>query len=408
MKVAGIVAEYNPFHYGHQYHIEYTKKLLGEECAAVCVMSGDFVQRGSPAAFDKHTRAECAARAGADLVFELPLPWSLSSAEGFARGAVGLLGELGVVTHLSFGSECGEVAPLQSLADILVNKNTAAKITEEMKQGIQFVAARQRVLEKEIGCAAGLLESPNNILGVEYLKALHNLKLDIEPITIARSGAGHDQCLGVSEYRQGEGGSQFRSASELRSMLAEGRDIFHFVPKTTAEIIFRRKCMGCGPVTDGALETAVISRLRMLPKEAFDVLPDASEGLENRLYTAARSRSTLEEIAAVAKSKRYALSRIRRMMMCAALGITADMTGGIPGYARLLACTEKGRVLLREINKKSHLPIITKPASAHELKGEAGRIFELTASARDLYVLGYNAVEQRDGGSDWRSNPVII
>ena len=409
MKVVGIVGEYNPFHCGHQYHIEETRLMLGEDTAVICVMSGDFVQRGSAAVFDKHARAEAAARCGADIVFELPLPWSISSAEGFARGAVGLLGALGVVTHLSFGSECGSIQQLDALAAALLDPETGAKITAEMAQGITFASARQRVLERELGGMAKLLETPNNILGVEYLKALYTLRLGIEPVTVTRTGAEHDGTTAAGNVsRKKHGEKQIRSASELRMLLCGGESIAQSVPDAAWEIYKRQMEHGRGPISDDVLESAVLSRLRMLPDPDFDMLPDATEGLGNRLRECARNEPTLEAVIAAAKSKRYALSRIRRMAMCAALGVRKGMADGIPQYARLLACTERGRGLLRTVSERSDLPIITKPASVRELSPESLEIFRLGARARDLYVLGYSVRGERKGGSDWRMNPAVL
>ena len=211
--VIGIVAEYNPFHNGHARLIEQTRARLGADCPVVCVMSGDFVQRGSPAVYAKFARAEAAARCGADLVLELPLPWALSSAEGFARGAVGLLGSLGVVTHLSFGSECGELEPLQRVAEALLDPLLGEDLRAELQAGIPFAAARQQAVARRVGALAELLQAPNNILAVEYLKAIFDQRLDLHPLTILRTGAQHD--------RPAEG--NVRSASELRTRIGAGR-----------------------------------------------------------------------------------------------------------------------------------------------------------------------------------------
>ena len=387
--VIGIVAEYNPFHNGHARLIEQTRARLGADCPVVCVMSGDFVQRGSPAVYSKFARAEAAARCGADLVLELPLPWALSSAEGFARGAVGLLGSLGVVTHLSFGSECGELEPLQRVAEDL---------RAELQSGIPFAAARQQAVARRVGALAELLQAPNNILAVEYLKAIFDQRLELHPLTILRTGAQHD--------RPAEG--NVRSASELRTRIGAGENVSAFLPKAAAEISAREKTLGRGPVLPDALESALLSRLRMLPQTAYNALPGASEGLGNSLYRAAHEAPTLDGVLAAAKSKRYALSRIRRMTMCAALGVTAGMDTGTPPYARVLAIGAQGRELLRAIDTRASVPLITKPAAGRNLPGAAGEIFALTADAHDLYVLGCPAREERRCGGDWRTSPFVL
>ncbi len=400
MSVIGIVGEYNPFHYGHKHHIAETKRLLGEDCPVVCAMSGDFIQRGEAAVYSKFARAEAAVRSGVDLVLELPPAWALSSAEGFARGAVGLLGSIGVVTHLSFGSECGEVEPLETLAEILLDPLIGADIRRELEaqEGIPFAAARQRAVAKRAGELSGQLETPNNILAVEYIKAVYEQGLSIKPVTVQRFGSGHDK---ISE-------SGHKSAAEIRRALANGADISASVPGSAYEIYRREDKLGRGPVLMENLESAMISRLRMLPDSAFAALPDAGEGLNNRLARAAREESGLDAVIAAAKSKRYALSRIRRMVMCAVLGRSADMSRETPPYARVLAANARGCALLRDMEGKARIPVITKPAAVKELGAECREVFDRSSSAHDLYVLGYSAKEERRGGADWRTSPKIV
>ncbi|MEF9971032.1 MAG: nucleotidyltransferase family protein [Oscillospiraceae bacterium] len=394
MKILGIVAEYNPFHNGHKLHIEESKKAISRDCAVVCVMSGDFVQRGEPAAFSKHARAEAAVRGGADLVFELPLPWALSSAEGFARGALGLLGGLGCVDYLSFGSECGDLNILNALATALLDPALDAAIREELETGIPYAAARQNALTRDIGQLAEQLEKPNNILAVEYLKAIYNQHLRIEPLTILRTGAGHD-----------EPGS---SAQAIRTLLQAGKTADHHMPREVAKVFHREEKLGRGPVSMENLENVIISRFRMLGEGDFNAVPDAAEGLGNRLFAAAAVEPTIDGILAAAKSKRYALSRIRRMSMCAALGLKAGQAQGTPPYARVLAANEKGRAALKLMGEKATIPIITKPAAVNELSPECKNLFKLESAAHDLYVLAYAAKEERRGQGDWRTSPQML
>ena len=399
MSVIGVVAEYNPFHFGHEHHLTETVRQLGEDCPVVCVMSGDFIQRGQAAVYSKFARAEAAINCGVDLVLELPLPWTLSSAEGFARGAVGLLGATGVVTHLSFGSECGETEPLEQLAELLLDPLFVNDIKTELNndEGISFAAARQRAAAKRVGELSCQLETPNNILAVEYIKQLYDQNLHIKPITIQRFGSGHDQT--------GESGP--RSASEIRRAIASGGDITGSVPEGALAVYRRENKLGRGPVLDENLELAILSRLRMLDDAAFAALPDAGEGLNFRLARAAREGTTVDAVVAAAKSKRYALSRIRRMTMCAALGVKADDAQGIPPYARVLAATQRGCALLREMSTKSAVPVVTKPASVKELDDRAKHIFNVCSAAHDLFSLGYTAQAERRGGADWRISPKI-
>lgn len=393
MKLVGIVSEYNPFHNGHAYQIEETRATVHGESAIVCVMSGDFVQRGEAACFSKHARAEAAVMSGADLVIELPVPWALSSAEGFARGAVGLLGGLNCINLLSFGSECGDINIINALATAIMDPAVIYATTEEMKSGISYASARQVALERKYGQIAKHLEAPNNILAAEYVKAINELHLRIEPMTIQRQGAGHDKPGG--------------SASDVRLRLREGKSIRGLVPKEVKTILSREQKMGRGPVNMDILEDAIISRLRMLDERAYTNLPDAGEGLGNRLFAAAHEETTLDGIISATKTKRYAMSRIRRMCMCAALGITAEMSAGLPPYARVLSASDQGKAALRIITEKSRVPIITKPASVKNYAPECHDLFAIESAAHDLYVMGYKANAERRGGGDYRTSPFM-
>ncbi|MCL1828583.1 MAG: nucleotidyltransferase family protein [Oscillospiraceae bacterium] len=398
MPVLGIVCEYNPFHEGHSRMIRAVKTKAGEPCGVICVMGGNFMQRGEPAVFSKHARAEAAVLCGADVVFELPLPWAVSSAEGFARGAVGLLGSLGTVTHIGFGSESGEVGPLAEAAEALAEPSTDAKIKYWLDEGLPFAPARQKALREVAGDLALIVEKPNNILAVEYIKALNSQKLPISPLTVGRFGAEHDE----------PGGGRICSAAYLRSLIFKKSDISGYVPKAAAEIYDREIREGRGPVGFYEIEAAVISRLRTRSAREFNDLPDASGGLGLRMHKAAVSGPTIEAILSEAKTKRYTAARIRRVMICAALGIKPEMSAGTPPYARLLACSGPGRELLRAIKEKSVIPIITKPAKAGKTAGSISKLFYLEAAATDLYVLGFPAREQRRGASEWRASPVIV
>lgn len=396
--VVGIVAEYNPLHNGHALHLAETRARLGEDAGVVAVMSGDFVQRGESAIYSKFARAEAAVKCGCDLVIELPLPWSLASAEGFARGAVGLLGALGVVTHLSFGSESGDLPPLDTLAQALLAPDFTLDLKHALQTGCSFAAARQAAMEKRVGPLAQLLSSPNNILAVEYIKALYDLRLSIRPITIRREGAEHD----------GAGSDAIRSASELRARIEAGKDISAFIPEAAAAVFAKEQELGRGPIPQAALETAILSRLRMMGPSVYSTLPGSEEGLGNALCKAANEEPTLSAVCAAAKSKRYALSRIRRMTMCAALGVKVGMADGTPPYIRVLAANDRGREILRLADNKSLVPIITKPAAGRTASPEIARLMALTAESHDLYVLGSPAAEERRAGSDWRHSPIMV
>ena len=398
MDFIGVVCEYNPFHNGHEYHLRESRRRSGAE-GVVCVMSGDFVQRGEAAVFSKFARAEAACRCGADVVFELPLPWALSSAEGFARGAVGLLGALGAKT-LCFGTETDHPEDLELLARRLLEPQTISEIRALMAGDgtLSFAAARQKALARSCGASADLLERPNNILAVEYLKAIYDQKLEMKALAVRRSGSEHD----------GAGEGNTRSASELRELLRRGENVLAFMPAAALSVFEKDAAMGRGMPDREALETAILSRLRTLDAARCAALPDAGGGLAERMVRAAAEEPSLDAVCEAVKNKRLAMSRVRRAALCAALGVDSKMSEGTPPYARLLAASERGRELLAQIKRDSAVPIVAKPAAVRELDEKSERIFTLGAAAHDLYVLGYREKEERRGGADWRSGPRII
>lgn len=399
MEIVGVVAEYNPFHRGHAFHLAETRRLIGEDAAVVCVLSGDFVQRGEAAAFSKYARAEAACRCGADLAVELPLPWALSSAEGFARGAVSLLGALGC-SALSFGSEAGETGPLEEIARELIDPRMQGRIREKLQADatLSYAAARQRAVADRLdGERAKLLETSNNILAVEYLKALYDLRLEMRPLTVRREGSAHD----------GSGGT-LKSARELRQRLYAGKAIGQDVPEAALCIYERETRLGRALPDRQILETAMLSRLRALREEDYVNLSDAGDGLGLRLCRAARTEPTLDLVLSAAATRRYALSRLRRMLCCAAVGVTSADAAGLPPYARVLAATERGCGVLRRAEEGARVPIVSKPAAVKGLSDDCRRLFELGARSHDLWALALPAVEERRGGGDWRSSPVIL
>ena len=397
--VLGVVCEYNPFHQGHLYQLAESRRAAGEGSTIVCAMSGDFVQRGEAAICAKFARAEAAVACGADLVAELPLPWCLSSAEGFARGAVGLLNALGA-ERLCFGSETGELEPLEELARLLQEPDFLEAVKNRLAADgtLSFAEARQQEAEARQGESALLLSQPNNILGVEYCKALAELGSAMRPFAVLRQGNGHDQ--------SGKPGT--RSASELRRMLVSGTEIAAELPPPAAVVFRRENEQGRVLRARDALELPMLSRLRMLGEEDFLNLPDAADGLGQRLFRAVREEPTLDAVLASAKTRRYALSRIRRMALCACLGVKAGMADGIPPYARVLAANERGRALLREQTKRAAIPIVTKPATVKELSEDCAALFTLGAQAHDFYVLGFPAQVERRPGGDWRTSPKML
>ena len=391
--VTGIICEYNPLHFGHAWHIEKTRCALGEDCAIVCVMSGNFVQRGDFAVFNKHARAKTAVLCGADLVLELPSPYVLSSAEGFADAGVCILDSLGVCDSISFGSESGDIRLLAEAADAIVSVETDILIKEWLDKGLSYAAAQQKAADAVLGTRAEIFKSPNNLLGIEYLKAINAQRSSLQPITVKRTGGEHDSDTGLS-------------ASALRKILISGDKPWRFMPDIAATVYKEEIAAGRGPVSMKQCELAILSRLRAV--QGFSELPGTAEGLEHRFMRYAASEPTVGLILEKVKTKRYTMSRLRRMLICACLGITAEDTIKPPPYIKVLAMNQTGMKILASARKKTRLPIITKPASAKSLPAHASELFSKEAAATDFYVLAYPNENNRRSGQEWRQTPWTI
>ena len=395
MRTVGIVCEYNPFHRGHLYMLEECRCILGADTTIVCALSGDYVQRGEAAIFDKFTRAEAACRCGADLVLELPLPWCVSPAEGFAAGAVSLLAAAGCDT-LAFGSESGDLAALDRLSDFLLEPSTDTKIRSLMQgdRSLSYARARQRATEKKMGEDARLLSSANDILAVEYLKAVKRNAYPMTALPIRRRGGGHDS----------KDGGEFPSAMLLRAAISRGEDVTASVPQEAMSVYERTTAR----LRADRLETALLSRLLTRSAEQFDMLPDAGGGAGRHLYKALRAGGSLEEIAARATTKGYTEARMRRMLLCAALGIRAEDGRGVPPYLRALAFNARGRALLRGGREKRALPTVIKPAAVRALGPQCLKIFTIGAEAHDLYRLASSEPSAFKADEDWKRGPAIV
>ncbi|MFR6625332.1 MAG: nucleotidyltransferase family protein [Flavonifractor plautii] len=378
MATAGIVAEYNPFHRGHAWHIARTRRTLGADTAVICVMSGHWVQRGECALTDKWSRAALALSGGADLVLELPTPWAMASAESFARGAVGLLAATGVVDVLSFGSETGELAPLRAAAAALDGPDYPERLRAGLARGLSFPAARQAAV------GAYCLASPNDNLGVEYLRALPP---GMEALTIPRRGA-HD----------GPAAGGFASASELRpSSGPDGRRRRTPIsppPERGGGVHGAHRPGGAGPSAhDGRGGLGRPPRRR------------AAEGLPARLARSARTADSLEDFYARAKTKRYPHARLRRLALAAFLGLRAAERPPAAPYVRVLGLSGRGRELLRRMKETCALPVVVKPAQARALDGDARALFEAEARRTDLFGLCFPTA--RPCGLEWTRSPVV-
>lgn len=372
--IAGIVCEYNPFHNGHLYHINKTRQAGAD--FVVCVMSGNFVQRGEPAFADKWLRARAAVLGGADVVIDLPTPWSCASAETFARGSVGLLMNFGI-DMLSFGCESDNKALLIKSAGATSNKEVSSLIRNETAKGAPYPVAVQRAVEKVFGSEYGnALAEPNNTLAVEYIKQLMKYGREKDIIPVRREGASHDSS---------EAKGNIASASMIRNMGLEGG--FDFMPPDIAELFGGEAEKGFLPVLPAYCERSILACLRSIKKEDYSLYVSDETGLASRIYEAAQTAVGLQDLCEKAKSRNYTMSRVRREVMCLYLGIRKQWSEGTVPYMKILAVSERGLSLLAAAKENSSVPIITKHSEAEKLTGKAKEFYDAECRNTDLYML---------------------
>lgn len=376
MTIAGIIAEYNPLHYGHSLLI----KQLKENCAdfVAVVMSGNFVQRGDAAILSKWARTKQALLCGADLVLELPLPWAVAGAERFAFGGVSILSELGA-DIIGFGSECGNIDLLKQAEKALISPQLKDALRSSLDSGKTFAAARQQAVCSLFGAeTASLLSEPNNILGIEYLKAIECLNSSLKPYTIKRVGSAHNDSESINSTV---------SSAKIRSLVSAGKNFSDYMPKPAYHILKSEIESGNAPANILYLERGILAKLRTMERLDFSKLPDISEGLENRVYEAVQKAKSLNELYQLIKSKRYTLARIRRMILSAYLGLNSDYCEGTPPYIRILGIGKGGAEILRTAKQTSKVPIISRHADTGFLSVYAKKILELENRTTDLYSL---------------------
>lgn len=383
MKTAAIISEYNPFHSGHRLLIDKTRAAGASHILAV--MSGNFVQRGDVAVFDKFSRAKIALENGVDLVIELPERVSLTSAEGFARGAVDIISALGCVDMLSFGSESGDIAALREASGAIDYVVNTEFFSESIKRGKSYPAALQAALrEFYTEDVSETIDCPNNTLAIEYLNALDNIGSSIEPFTVKRVGARHDS---------DDADSETASASAIRKMILAGEDHSKYAPTVdapTAEL--------------SRLERAILAKLRTMSADDFEKIYDCANGLGNRLYKAVRGAASLSELYFLTKTKRYTLAHIRRAVLCGFLGIDKHFALERAAYIRVLGMNSRGKEILAAA--ECSLPIDTSLKALAGKSREAARQANFTARCTDLYSLAFE--RPRACGADFTSAPIII
>ena len=379
MRTAGIIAEFNPFHNGHKYLIEKAKENAD---AAVVVMSGSFVQRGGIAVTDKWTRAKHAVSGGADLVIELPVTFSMNTAQKFAQGAVDILNAAGIVDVLFFGSECGDTEKITQAAELILNEppEVSKKLQSLLQSGLSYPAARAAAYSEH----TAVLSSPNDILGVEYVRAIMKINSKIRPYAIRRTGVEHDSVKTAKNIA---------SASKIRGLIQSGSDFGEFIPTYGDFNVYYPQ----------AINTAAVFLLRTTSAQYLKTINDVTEGIENRFLKAAAEYDNLEDICMAVKSKRYPLSRIRRIAYSALLGLTNELCALPPSYIRVLAMNGTGKQLLREMKKRSSLPVIIKAA---DFKGD--EIFDANKKAEDVFALCSSDPARRKGNLDLTTSPIII
>ena len=380
MRIVGIIAEYNPLHNGHLYHLQQAVEKANASYTVV-VMSGNFVQRGEPACTDKFTRAEWALQAGADLVIELPCVFSNSNAQSFAEGAVRLLHATGVVTDLAFGCEQSSLPVLNELLDIIIHEPPEFKqcLRAHMRSGKSYPRARYDALE-ELGVGQNALQElvkPNNILAIEYLRTLKRLCSGIRPLPIERVGSGYNDA-----YLTGE----FSSATAIRNAVMEGNmDVLKALPMFVSGPM---KFDSQFPVTLNNIGSMMLYKIRKMQPDELRELPDVSEGFEQVLAAASRSCFDADSFFDAVKSKRYTLARCKRIGMSALLGITRDFQDKMKDdnglYFRVLGIRKTARPLLSAIAANSDIPIILRNSDVGKCSDIAKQSLSIDAFSTDI------------------------
>ena len=368
VKTAGIIAEYNPFHNGHKYHIEETRKTTGAD-AVIVAMSGNFVQRGEYAICDKWSRAKMALLNDADLVVELPVVYACQSAEYFAKGAVSILENLNC-DYLSFGTEADNTEEIIKIAEFLKNpdENFRKTLEESLKKGESYPKALAKALGKDE------INTPNNVLAIEYLKQIKNMK----PVGVKRQGSLHD----------GKG-----SASDIRAKINANENAENLMPDTST-VIFGNALKANREI----YEKLVLYKLRTINAEDLKNVPDVNEGLENRIIQMSHKATTLDELLELVKTKRYTMARIRRILNNSLLGITKDDITKAPEYIRVLGMNKNGMEILSSLRDNTDIPIITKVADAPKSK-----MLDVDINATNIYSL----LADKPSMADYTTTPVI-
>ncbi|GHV46746.1 UPF0348 protein [Clostridia bacterium] len=398
MKTAAIIAEYAPFHNGHRFHIDETRRQTGAT-HFIAVMSGNFTQRGDVAFLDKWSRAEHALRNGIDLVIEIPTPYVLGGAGAFASAAVSMLCDLGCADIISFGSECGDTELLKEAAGAVHYAEDHPEFIGRMRRGMSYPEALEKtIFDIYTDDVSAVFRSPNNILAIEYIKAMNNAGAAFRPFTIKREGTRHDGAEIVGNIA---------SAGQIRKMNASGEDVSRLLPGYTLP----------GGTADIAslshIERAILAQIRTLSPDEIKKAPCVLQGLENRIYKAARAARSLSELAVLSGTKRYPMSRLRRIFLCLYLSITkSDLKSLSPPYIRILGMNGRGKEILSAAKRETSgaaeqkTPVDTSLTALAKTSPEAKKLAAREAHCGDLYALSFGKV--RKCGGEFSGKPVII
>lgn len=388
MKIAGIIAEYNPFHNGHAWHIAQTRRLTGCDFVIVC-MDGHFTQRGEPAPFSRWSRARMALSSGADAVFELPTLFAVRTADAFARGGVAILGGLGA-DALSFGCETDELGTLRALAALRENepKSVSEAVKTNLGLGMCHARARGEALAAHFGLGSDFINRPNLILAVEYLRAIDALHLNMEAVAIRRQGNYHDGALG-----------EFASAGAIRAAMARGET------EAALDCIPAAARPFAAPEALHPMDDLLMDRLRRMSVEAMAALTDVSEGLEQRLHRQCRETAGREALLDAMKCRRYTRARLSRLLTHALLEISQDDVAAhpLPTCARLIGMRRGAQPLMRELKARSRLPVVSNPGEIRE-----DPVFLIECRVTDTWALLHDEPALRLPGREFTEKFVIV
>lgn len=380
MRIAGIIAEYDPFHNGHAYQIAKTREAGAD--AVVAVLGGEFTQRGEPAWCSKYVRAKAALLCGADLVLEMPIPYAIGSAERFAEGGISVLDSLSCVDVLSFGSECGDAEKIMDFAKLFEREDFIEEYKKALSEGISSPLARQKAAEKLSPELCSVAKNPNDTLGAEYCKWLLRLNSKISVSTVKRYGANHGETAVLK--------SGIASATYLRSF-DNPEDIRPFVPYKCYDLLLNEHQNGKLPFSERKIEPAILAVLRSMSEEDFAKVPDcAAEGLYHRVFDAVQNAASLDELYSLIKTKRYTMSRVKRIIMAAFLGFDSSVLKDIKlPYIRVLGMNDVGAAVLKEAKASGcSLPISSSLADLEKTSENAKIFAKLESKAENLWQLG--------------------